>query len=204
MHARVHAFLEPHRKSIDGPPHHDRRDRAAIDAAFDRAAGARRIGIDQPGAGNRDIGEPREMRPAVLAQQHRLIAIEALRLALARLLDADEADHGEDERVVEAPGQSQSAIGDVLAAQMQDEGIGDGRERDDEGTAIEPQQRPFDETPVAIAAFRGDLEFVPFGLNRPAATALSTAGAAISCETSVIIASERPRDSQAMLRPCQT
>jgi len=70
------------------------------------------IRIDHPRAG--EVGEPREMRLAALAQQDRLLMNEAL---LARLLDANEADHGKDERVVEAPGQRQPAIGNAFAAQ---------------------------------------------------------------------------------------
>src|SRR3984957_12816205 len=104
---------------------------------------------------------------AVGNQRDELIRFETLGLSPPRLFNAHEADDGQNYEVVPAPDQGQRAKFNAVATGVQVECEADRQNRQSEKHAIKSEEGPFDEAPVAIAALRGDLEFVPLRLQQP-------------------------------------
>src|ERR1700677_1711253 len=104
---------------------------------------------------------------AVGNQRDELIRFEALGLSPPRLFNAHEADDRQNNEIVPAPEQGQRAKFNSVTTNVQVEREADRQNRQNEKHAIKSEEGPFDETPVAIAALRGHLEFVSLRLQQP-------------------------------------
>src|SRR6202453_5315936 len=160
-HSRLQGVVESDGEGVPLLTDDLRGNREVWQHELDGFAGSAGRNTEDARAGNGDVSELHELRAVARLYRNQFARREPFSRAMARPLDANKAEHHEDNQIVPGPGERRARVMDLVRSPVHVEGPNDRGERQDEEDHERTHDRPFDEATIAIATFCRHLDFLP-------------------------------------------